>query len=182
MLKRIIRSRLAAFERAHGYDMSYARALLEADLSAFMAFAKVMPLSRYRRDVPREVYWAARLTATLHEDCGPCAQLCIGLAARDGVDEETLSRLVRGEVRQLDADTRLGVEFARAVAERSPDVGFYGEVVVERWGQRAIVSLAFAVTAARVFPTLKFALGHGASCARLRVGGRTLVPRIEVAA
>lgn len=64
--------------------MSSARALLEADLSAFLGFAKVMALSRYRRDVPREVYWAARLTATLRKDCGPCAQLCIGLASREG--------------------------------------------------------------------------------------------------
>lgn len=182
MLKRFIRARLAAFERAHDHDMSYARALLEADLSAFLSFAKVLALSRYRRDVPREVYWAARLTATLREDCGPCAQLCIGLASREGVDEETLSRLVRGEVKALDADTRLGVEFARAVAERSPDAGFYGQVIVERWGRRALASLALAVTAARIFPTLKVALGHGASCARLRVGDQTLVPRIGVAA
>lgn len=182
MLKRIIRSRLAGFERAHDYDMSYARALLEADLSAFMAFAKLMPLSRYRRDVPREVYWAAKLTATLHEDCGPCAQLCIGLATRDGVDEDLLTRIVLGQVADLDQDTRLGVELARAVAARSPDAGFYGQVVVERWGRRALVSLAFAVTAARVYPTLKFALGHGASCARLRVGDKTIAPRIGVAA
>lgn len=182
MLKRIIRSRLAAFERANDYDMSYARALLEADLSAFMAFAKLMPLSRYRRDVPREVYWAAKLTATLYEDCGPCAQLCIGLATRDGVDEDLLTRIVLGQVADLDPDTRLGVELARAVAERSPDAGFYKQVVVERWGRRALVSLAFAVTAARIFPTLKVALGHGASCVRLQVGGRTIAPRIGVVA
>ncbi|HRE90717.1 MAG TPA: hypothetical protein PK095_16445 [Myxococcota bacterium] len=182
MFKRIIRSRLAAFEKAHDYDMSYARALLEADLAAFLAFAKVMPLTRYRRGVPPEVYWAAKLTATLREDCGPCAQLCIGLATRDGVAEETLCRLVRGELRALDADTRLGAEYARAVADRSPDVDFYGQVVVERFGRRALASLALAVTAARIFPTLKVALGHGSRCARLSVGGRALVAGIESAA
>jgi hypothetical protein len=42
---------------------------------------------------------------------------------------------------------------------------------VKRWGQRALVSLAFAITAARIDPTVKYALGHGKACMRVVVGG-----------
>ena len=42
-----------------------------------------------------------------------------------------------------------------------------------RWGKRALVSLAFAVTGARIFPTLKYAMGHGRACTRVTVGGKS---------
>jgi hypothetical protein len=34
-----------------------------------------------------------------------------------------------------------------------------------------LISLAFAITAARLDPTVKYALGHGKSCTRIVVGG-----------
>ena len=36
-----------------------------------------------------------------------------------------------------------------------------------------IVSLAFGITTARVFPTLKYALGYGRTCTQVRVAGTT---------
>jgi hypothetical protein len=33
------------------------------------------------------------------------------------------------------------------------------------------VSVAFAITAARIYPTVKYALGHGKACMRVVVGG-----------
>ena len=44
------------------------------------------------------------------------------------------------------------------------------EAIVGRWGRRALVSLAFAITAARIYPTVKYALGHGKACMRVVVG------------
>ena len=38
-------------------------------------------------------------------------------------------------------------------------------------GRRALVSLAFAITAARIYPTVKYALGHGKACMRVVVDG-----------
>ena len=46
-----------------------------------------------------------------------------------------------------------------------------GDAIVKRWGPRALVSLAFAMTAARLYPTVKYALGHGKACSRVVVGG-----------
>jgi hypothetical protein len=34
------------------------------------------------------------------------------------------------------------------------------------------VSLAFAITASRMYPTVKYALGHGQACRRITVDGK----------
>jgi hypothetical protein len=47
----------------------------------------------------------------------------------------------------------------------------YREAIVKRWGGRALVSLAFAITAARICPTFRYALDHGKVCTRVVVGG-----------
>ena len=47
------------------------------------------------------------------------------------------------------------------------------EEVLRRWGKRGLISLAFAMLSARMYPTLKYALGHGQACTRLMIGGET---------
>ncbi len=47
----------------------------------------------------------------------------------------------------------------------------YREAILTRWGPRALVSLAQAITAARSYPTVKYALGHGKACSRVVVAG-----------
>jgi hypothetical protein len=42
---------------------------------------------------------------------------------------------------------------------------------VKRWGPDAVVSLAFAMVGARIYPTVKYAMGHGKACTRVVVGG-----------
>ena len=37
------------------------------------------------------------------------------------------------------------------------------------------MSLAFAITAARIYPTVKYALGHGKACMRVVVGGKPVM-------
>ena len=181
MLKWLIRNRLNAFERRFGYDASYARELLATDTRAFLHYARVAGLSSYRRDVPADVYYAAKLTAIVAEDCGPCSQLVVAMALGDGVDPRTIATVVEGNDEDNDAvlaePARLGVRFARAVLAHDPAADELREIIARRWGQRAVVSLAFAITASRLFPTLKYALGHGKACQRVEVAGELVVPR-----
>jgi hypothetical protein len=44
-------------------------------------------------------------------------------------------------------------------------------VILERWGPRAVVSLALMMTTARIYPTVKYATGHGKACTTVVVGG-----------
>src|SRR6188472_3960661 len=120
MLKWFIRKRLAAFERSFGYDVSYARDLLDADLRAFLAFAKVMAVSQYRRDIPLDVYYAVKLVGTVAEDCGPCTQLMVTMGLRDGATPRVLAQVLGADDAALPEDVLLGVRFARASLARDP--------------------------------------------------------------
>jgi hypothetical protein len=61
--------------------------------------------------------------------------------------------------------------FTRATLAHDTAADESREAIVKRWGRRALVSLAFAITAARIYPTVKYALGHGKACMRVVVGG-----------
>jgi hypothetical protein len=174
MLKRIIRGRLAAYERDLGYDTSYMRDLLDADLSAFMRFSKVGGISRYCRDLPLEASFAAKLVGTMVEDCGPCTQLMVTMAERAGVSADSLRAVLGSDDASMNPDVLLSVRFARAVLTRDEQADALREQVSARWGKRGLVSLGFALVAARIFPTLKYALGHGRACSRVVVAGTPL--------
>ena len=60
---------------------------------------------------------------------------------------------------------------ADRVLDHDPAAERYREEIIRRWGPRAIVSLAFAIVTARMYPTMKYAMGHGKACTRVVVGG-----------
>jgi hypothetical protein len=69
---------------------------------------------------------------------------------------------VRSTRRQSGGDAagcRTGVEFTRATLAHDAAADEYREAIVKRWGRRALVSLAFAITAARIYPTTKYETG-----------------------
>jgi len=174
----LIKRRLTAFERKFDYNLDYAREILDADLGAFLRFARIGGLSTYRRDVPLEVYYAVKLTSVVLADCGPCTQLVVTMAIHDGVDPRTIAAVLEGREPRLAAEVWLGVRFARAVAAHDPAADELRDEILRRWGPRALVSLAFAITAARLYPTIKYALGHGQACRRVVVAGETVVPGV----
>jgi hypothetical protein len=174
MLKWIIRNRLAAFERKYDYDMSYAREILAADTGAFFAFGKLMAISSYRKDVPKNMYWAAKLVGTVSEDCGPCTQLMVAMALEGGADAKVVAAVLANDEAALPQDALLGVKLARTVISHAPEADDYREQIAKAHGPRAIVSLAFAICAARFYPTLKYALGHGKACQRVVVAGQSV--------
>src|SRR5690349_16823577 len=112
MMKWMIRRRVAAFERDFGYDASYMRHVLDHDLRAFWKFARAAGLSGYRRDVPKDVYYAASLTGVLTADCGPCTQLGVTIALRDGIPGVTIAKIIEGDEAVMTENTRLGARFA----------------------------------------------------------------------
>lgn len=176
MLKRLLHRRLRRFEADFDYDMGYAHELLEISRDAFMRFSRFMGMARYRENLPAPAWHAARLAATLTEDCGPCAQLVVTMAERDGVAPELLRAVVAGDADGMDESTALGWRFATAVLAHDPEADALRDTIRQRWGDRAVASLALAIASARVFPTLKYALGHGRTCTRLRIGDAEAAP------
>ena len=175
MLTWIIKNRIAAFERQCGYDASYLRELLAIDPKAFWAFAKVQKM-KYRKGVPRDVYYAASITAAMAEDCGPCTQLVVGFALGEGSTHTVIGNIVTGDLVALPEEVALAVTFTRAVLAHSIEADDLRADIERRWGKRAVASLALAIAGARVYPTVKYALGYGKACTRVTVGDKQIVP------
>ena len=88
-----------------------------------------------------------RFKRLLREDGSPALTITSGRPAKDGV-------VVRcPDINDKDAADALRDE------------------VVRRWGQKGLVALALALTTARMYPTVKYALGYGKTCSRVTVAG-----------
>jgi hypothetical protein len=174
MLSWLMKRRLDAFERDTGYDVSYVREMLAADVHSVMALFKVQGMSRYRKDVPADAWYAAGLVGSLAEDCGPCTQLGVTMAEREGVAPDTLRAIVAGDLRSMPDDVVLAYRFAKASLAHDLAADELRLEILKRWGERGLISLSFALAASRVFPTVKYALGHGKACTRLTVSGKPL--------
>jgi alkylhydroperoxidase family enzyme len=170
MLRQLILKQLDAEERKlGGVSLDYMRHLARTSLPSFFKFALFTPLAKHRRTLPPDAYHVARLVATQHEDCGTCVQIEVNLARRAGVRAEVLRATVKQQPDELPAELADVYRFAQAVVEAKGAEGEWRERVRERYGAEALVEMALAIAAARVFPTTKRALGYATSCALVRV-------------
>lgn len=171
MLRWLFRRSVGAFERQWNYDASYLRDIIDASPRAAWRFFNAAKLGTYRGDAPLEALVAAGITAVRSEDCGPCTQLGVAMAERQGVRPEILRAILAENLAAMPEDVALAWRFTRATLAHDASADDYRAVILERWGPRALVSLAFAITTARIYPTVKYAMGHGKTCTRVVVGG-----------
>jgi len=174
MMKSLLHWTVRRFERQWKYDAQYMHDVVNASPSAVWKFGLLQPMSQHRQDVSKEAWHAAHLAGALCEDCGPCVQLCIDMATNDGVAPERLAALIRGDLDDAGPDAALGFRYGMAVATDADTVLPLVEEARARYGERGLVSLAFSVTTARMYPTLKRGLGHGAVCAKVLVRDETI--------
>lgn len=170
MLRWMARRRLDAFEKTFAYDVSYMREMLDTSRAGFFRFSQVARLSQHREDVPIQAWYAAKMAATLAEDCGPCTQLVVTMAEKDGVSHAVLRGMIENDEAAMGPDAAIAWRFARAAMAHDPQADALREQIEQRWGRRAVLSLALALASSRMFPTVKYALGHGQACSRIRVG------------
>lgn len=171
MLKMLLTRYLAGFERTWGYNASYMRQVLEANTASFLKFA-LGTRAADPRAAPLEASLAASLAGTLAEDCGPCTQLGVDMAAARGVDPAILRAILAGDEAAMGETAGLAWRFARASLARDMQVcDPLRDEIVRRWGEKGLVSISLSLTAARMYPTLKYALGHGKACSRVMVAG-----------
>jgi hypothetical protein len=174
MIKWALHRGIDKFERDWHYDAAYMHDLIDASPRAAWLFSRAAMLGRFRSDIPIDAWCAAGITAVRHEDCGPCTQLGVTMAERAGVSPAVLRAVLADDPDRMPPDVALVWKFTRATLAHDPAADGYRDAIVKRWGRRALVSLAFAITAARIYPTVKYALGHGKACMRIVVGGTPL--------
>jgi hypothetical protein len=170
MLRALLdRLAIRPFERRYAYDAGYLRALLAASPASFLKFSVLIGLAP-RRAAPAELLAAAGLVGTLREDCGPCTQISVDLALERGVERAILCAILAGDRAAMGETARLGYDFARASLDRDLAAADpLRDEIVRRWGMKGLAAVALTLTTARMYPTLKYALGHGRACSRVTV-------------
>jgi hypothetical protein len=93
------------------------------------------------------------------------------MAERAGVNPEILRAVLADDAAAMPPDVELVWRFTRATLAHAPAADELRDEIVKRWGRRALISLTFAITAARIYPTIKYALGYGKACVRVVVAG-----------
>lgn len=156
-------SELKLFSAAYGYDTEYLEALLAKAPGAYRAIEPAQEMSSYRKDLPLDAHYVARIATMQVEDCGPCTQLNLRMAIEAGVERELLDTLIQSpeKLPQPLQDIR---NHARAVT----GAGELDPACVDRlrahYGEGAFLELAVVITGSRIYPTLKRAMLKNESC------------------
>jgi hypothetical protein len=82
-----------------------------------------------------------------------------------------LRAVLTGTPSEMPPNVALAWRFTRATLDHHPSADEYRDEIIRMWGPRAVVSLAFAIVTARMYPTVKYAMGHGKACTRIVVNG-----------
>lgn len=166
---------IAAFQQKYDYSMDYAREVAEIDPQLYLDFYQATQLGKYTGGLSPEAHFAARLMGTMAGDCGPCVQLGVQMAREAGVDDRAIEAVLTQKDEALSSDTALCVRFARSLLHRDAELQQNREQVLARFGKEGVVAIAYALIASYMYPTLKYALGHGHGCTRIDVGSRNVI-------
>ncbi|MEZ5556958.1 MAG: hypothetical protein R3E86_00210 [Pseudomonadales bacterium] len=174
MIRAALHAAIDRFGRHYDYDATYMHEILDTSRAAFLKLLLAQGMNQHHDAVPAAALFAARIAAVRHEDCGPCAQLTLNMAREAGVASATLKAIVTGARAELPAEVALAQAFAEAVLAHAP-ADELRERVRALWGERGLVTLAYAISATRIYPTMKRVLGHAQACELLAVDGEQLV-------
>lgn len=171
MLRAFLKAGIDRIEKTWGYDASYMRLVLKAAPMSLLKFSVLTGLVD-RRAAPGEALAAAGIAGTLAEDCGPCTQISVDMAVAGGVDPKVLRAILAGDEAGMGETAALAWRFARASLARDMlEADPLRDEIVRRWGEKGLVAVSMAITTARMYPTLKYALGYGKACSRIVVAG-----------
>src|SRR5947209_4526523 len=142
MIRALLSRQLSAFERDFNYDASYMRDLLnDGGVLKFFKFSQ-LPSLGHGRKAPMEATAAVGIVGTLAEDCGPCTQIGVDLAAKSGVAPAVLRAILAGDEAGMGEAAALGYNFAKAVLDRDMErADPLRDEIVRRWGKGALVDL-----------------------------------------
>lgn len=166
----MINALISRSERQLGAPLDYLRFIARTSFAAFVKFLGFMPLSSHRQSLPRPLWHAARIAATLEEDCGTCVQITVNQALQDGVPAAWVQAVVKQDLNALPADVTEIIRYTQAVTRR--DDVLIAEMcpkLMATYGEAALTDLALGIATARVYPSVKRAIGMAVSCSRVEV-------------
>lgn len=148
-----------------GHSLDYLRDIANASTSAFLKCSLLAPLVLRRPKITANVAATVRIAALQHEDCGTWLQIGVDQSLAQGADLGVVRATLARDVECLPPDLALVYRFVQAVVTSSKEANLLALRVEEMvGGTAALAEVALLIALARVFPTLKRALGHGVSC------------------
>ena len=149
-----------------GVNMDYAYHLRDVMPSRVWRFSLIKTVEGTRKFTPPGVYHAAGLAAAMAEDCGPCVQIHVNLALKEGISAETLRALVARQLAGVPADIALGFRYGDAIAKgiMADDLR---DDIRQRWSEKGLIELAFTIATARFYPAVKRGMGYAHACERV---------------
>ncbi len=169
MLRWFIRRKLDAEEKKLGVSIDYIRHVLDVSPTAFFRFAAIMPLANSRKVLPKEAWFTALIATLQYEDCGPCLQIGVNQARQSGVDRDLIQAVLDGSLDLFPPELVDVYHFTRSIVTSAGDEGDLRETLRQRYGERGLIELAFAIASSRIPPTVKRALGYAQSCRQVTV-------------
>lgn len=177
MLKRLMNWLIEGSEKKTGENADWLRDIARVSPRSFFVFGLFTPLATHRRSLPLRMHHLARLAAISEADCGPCFQTIVNYAVNDGIEDALIRAAIENDVSGMGDMEATVFRFAGAIARKEPDDAGAREVIVKTWGEQALIDLAFAIAATRVFPTVKRVMGYGEACRLLEVKGQRVSPQ-----
>ena len=156
-------AQLRAFEAHYDYDAGYLRRLLELAPNAYGRFAAAQGMSQHRDALSQDAHAIACISVMLTDDCGACAQLNLRMAAEVGVPRDLLQTLL-DEPAELPKPLDDVYHHARAVTAGDPLDAERVTRLRDAIGDQAFGELAVVITGARIYPSLKRAMGTTTHC------------------
>ncbi|RMF58298.1 MAG: hypothetical protein D6746_09920 [Bacteroidetes bacterium] len=164
MLRRLLHRRLDAEADRLGASMDYLKHIANTSLPAFFAFLGFLPMARYRRVLPPEVYAVAHLVSAHAADCGDCVQIAVNQARQAGIAPEHVRSILENRPETLPVALTEPLAFARAIIHRDEDPGLHRERLRSRYGDLGLIELGYALAAGSVYPVIRRTLGYDTAC------------------
>ncbi|WP_274055319.1 hypothetical protein [Thalassomonas actiniarum] len=167
---------LLSMKKRYDYDVGYLQDILQTDAKAFLKLMAFQTMSSHTGNLPPAVLFAARLRAIIWDDCGPCTQLIVNLALEAEVNPAIVQAIVDRDLNKLPEDIALVVEFTELVLAHDPEADNLRARILALWGKKGLVAIGYSISSSRVYPALKYTLGYGKTCSRVRVNDLSLAP------
>ena len=145
-------------------DMDYVDEIARAPGHAFDRYLAFVTATAHRHAASPAMFYAARIGATLVEDCGPCTMISARAALAEGVDRDIVNALLAGS-QGLDADLATAFRFGQTIGMHSAEAAELGDAIEAIYGRVVRLELAMTASLVRGYPGLKRGLGLTQSCA-----------------
>ena len=87
---------IQAFEDHYAYNGEFMHDLLTLLPEGYTTFENFRPMAFFRKTLPLDAYWIAKLATMQQEDCGACLQLNVKMALEQGLPKELVHDALTG--------------------------------------------------------------------------------------